>query len=65
MKYDRKIKSIMRDIKFNSDCYLEDVEYMNECASTDRIIETIIEKAKELENYHNKRFEVLKIQVNF
>lgn len=48
----------MRDIKFNSDCYLEDVEYMNECASTDRIIETIIEKAKELENYHNKRFEI-------
>lgn len=57
MKYDRKIKIIIRDIKFSSDCYLEDVKYFNECSTTDRIIENIIGKAKELEEYYYKRFE--------
>lgn len=58
MKYDRKIKSLIRDIKFNCDCYLEDVTAFNECASTDRIIEKILGISKELKEYHEKRFEV-------
>lgn len=58
MKYDRKIKSLIRDIKFSCDCYLEDVTDFNECASTDRIVEKIIETAKELKKYHEKRFEI-------
>ena len=54
MKYDNQIKSIIKDINFNSACYLEDIEYMNECAATDRIIETIINKVRELENITTK-----------
>lgn len=57
MKYDRKIKSIIRDIKDFSASYLNYVESSNECATTDRIIEVIIQKSKELENYHEIRFE--------
>lgn len=60
MKYDNQIKSIIKDINFNSACYLEDIEYMNECAATDRIIETIINKVRELEKYYNKNFEINK-----
>lgn len=58
MKYDRKIKSLVRSIKYESDCYLDDVEYLNECASTDRRLEVIISKAHELEKYHEKRFNI-------
>ena len=57
MKYDKKIERIIRDIKFSSDCYLEDIEVFNECATTDRIIESIIAKAKDLEKYHKQRSE--------
>lgn len=57
MKYDRKIKTIIKDINELSDTYLGFVESANECAATDRLIESIIEKSKELENYHEKRFE--------
>lgn len=56
MKYDKTIKSIINDINFNSSCYLEDILYLNECSATDRIVEKIIEQAKELEKYHIKQF---------
>lgn len=62
MIYDRKIRTIIRSIKHISDCYLVDIEYFNECASTDRMIERIIDRAKELEQYHNKRFNISKEQ---
>lgn len=48
MKYDTKIKTLIRKINFESECYLEDVKLFNECASTDRIIESIVETAQEL-----------------
>ena len=35
MKYDTKIKTLIRKINFESECYLEDVKLFNECASTD------------------------------
>ncbi len=60
MVYDKKIRTIIRSIKHISDCYLVDTEYFNECAATDRLIERIIEKSKELEAYHNKRFDICK-----
>lgn len=62
MVYDRKIRTIIRSIKHISDCYLVDTEYFNECASTDRMIERIIDRAKELEKYHEKRFDIYKQQ---
>lgn len=58
MKYDRKIKSIIKNIRFSCDSYIEFVECFNEDACTDRTIEKIIESAKELEKYHEKRFEI-------
>lgn len=56
MKYDTKIKTLIRKINFESECYLEDVKLFNECASTDRIIESIVETAQELKKIHEKRF---------
>lgn len=56
MKYDKKIKSLIRNIRYECDNYLETVEYMNECASTDRLLESIIQRLKEVEMYHSKRF---------
>lgn len=56
MKYDSKIKSLIKKINFESECYLEDVKIFNECASTDRIIESIVQTAQELKKYHEKRF---------
>lgn len=56
MKYDSKIKTLMKKINFESECYLEDVKIFNECASTDRIIESIVQTAQELKKYHEKRF---------
>ena len=58
MKYDRKIKSLVISIRYESDCYLDDIECFNECASTDRRLEVIISKSRELEKYHEKRFDV-------
>lgn len=57
MKYDKKIKNIITIL--NSLCidYLTYVNNLNECAYSDRMLESIIDKAKELEQYHKKRFE--------
>lgn len=60
MEYDKKIRVIIRSIKHISDCYLIDTEHFNECAATDRLIERIIDRAKELEEWHNKRFDICK-----
>ena len=57
MKYDKKIKSIVRNIKYECDNYLEFVDNINECASTDRLLENIIAKAELLKQYHEKRFD--------
>lgn len=60
MVYDRKIREIIKSINIISDYYLTDTEHFNECAATDRLIERIIKRAKELEEYHNKRFDICK-----
>lgn len=57
MKYDRKIKTIIKDINELSDTYLGFIESANECAVTDRLVEAIVKKSNELESYHEKRFE--------
>lgn len=56
MKYSRKIKSILQEIYKDSRYYLGYVKACNECAATDRIIENIIEKSKQLEELQEKRF---------
>jgi len=58
MKYDKKIKSIIRNIKYECDCYLEYVDNINECSYSDRILENIIDKSELLKHYHKKRFEI-------
>lgn len=60
MVYDRKIKQIVKSINIISNHYLTDTKFFNECAATDRLIERIIDRAKELEAYHNKRFDICK-----
>lgn len=57
MEYAREIKSVIKDINDISDTYLGFVESANECAATDRLVESIVKKSKELESYHEKRFE--------
>lgn len=57
MKYDKKIKLLVRNIKYECDSYLEFVGNINECASTDRLLENIIEKSQLLKQYHEKRFD--------
>ena len=57
MKYDNKIKSLVKNIKSECNSYLGFVESMNECASTDRLLENIIVKAEILKQYHEKRFD--------
>ena len=59
MKYDKKIKLLIRDLKFQCDDYLEYIDSANECAYSDRKIESIIEKLKELKKISEKRFENL------
>ncbi len=56
MKYDKKIKSLIKKINYECSSYLAYVSTLNECAVTDRVIENVIELSKELENYHEKRF---------
>ena len=58
MKYSREIKSIVKRINEYSENYLGIVKEFNECSATDRMLESIIEKAEELKNYHEKRFEI-------
>jgi len=57
MKYDKKIKSIIRSINYECVRYLEYVNNSNECSYSDRILEKIIDKANLLRQYHDKRFE--------
>ena len=54
MRYDKKIKTIIEEIKANSDSYLSFVNSANECAATDRIVEYILKKSKELDFYYAK-----------
>lgn len=65
MKYDKKIKSNIKEIKNRCESYLKYVDNFNECASSDRMIESIIKYSKELEDLHFKRFNNLnKEQIN-
>ena len=51
------VKSLVKNIKSECNSYLGFVESMNECASTDRLLENIIAKAELLKQYHEKRFD--------
>ena len=56
MKNSRKIKSLMKKIKEEAECWLNYVNSMNEMAMTDRILEAIIKDAQELEKLQEERF---------
>lgn len=57
MKNDRRIKNTIKDINTMCLDYLSYVNGVNECAYSDRIVEYIIKRSKELEKLHNLRFE--------
>ena len=56
MKNSKKIKSLMKKIKEEAECWLNYVNSMNEMAMTDRILEVIIKDAQELEKLQEERF---------
>lgn len=58
MKNDANILSLLKDIQEKSQDILDFFNSCgNLCASTDRMIETIIDKAKKLEQLHKDNFE--------
>lgn len=57
MRYDKKVKKIIEKISEISTDYLSFVNDMNECAVTDRMIEDIITKSKELDRYYKANFD--------
>ncbi len=56
MKNDRKVKYLIKDINTKCLDYLSYINRLNECAYSDRIVEYIIKRSKELEKIHNSRF---------
>lgn len=57
MKNDIKIKKTVASLSSKCNEYLAYVNSLNECAYSDRMLESIINKAKQLEEYHYNRFE--------
>lgn len=57
MKNDKEIWENLKSIK---NLIEEIIWYPNSCAYTDRTIEHIIKKSKELERLHNENMELLK-----
>lgn len=53
---DKEIRRLVSEIKSKCLVFLDYVESFNECAFSDRMIEEIINKSKELEDTHYKRF---------
>lgn len=64
MIYDRKIKSLVRSIRYESDCYLDDIEYFDDVLTANKRLENIIDKTHELERYYNKRTNILSKDTN-
>lgn len=60
MKCDNSIRVLVNEIMNESKKYLEYVTSLNENAMSDRQLEYIIKKSKELDKLHNKRFETAK-----
>lgn len=60
MKCDNSIRVLVNEIMNESKKYLEYVTSLNENAMSDRQLEYIIKKSKELDKLHNKRFEMAK-----
>ena len=60
MKCDNSIRVLVNEIMNECKKYLEYVTSLNENAMSDRQLEYIIKKSKELDKLHNKRFEMAK-----
>ena len=57
MSYDKQVKYMINQIKEQCDSYLEYIDLLKECSFSDRILEDIVFKAKELEFINNMRYE--------
>lgn len=54
---DKKVLELVKQVKESCYNFLKAVELMgNQCASTDRMVEKIIEDSKELEKVYNDQF---------
>lgn len=54
---DKKVLELVKQTKESCDNFLKAVEFMgNQCASTDRMVEKVIEDSKELEKVYNGQF---------
>ena len=54
---DEELFKLWKEINKDTKDYLDYINNLNECAFTDRKIENIIKKAKELDKYYNDNFE--------
>lgn len=59
MKQDKKIRKKVIELKDRCEKFIEYVTTLNDCAYSDRMIESIVLAAKELEKNHNKKFKEL------
>lgn len=58
MKNDEKIKAVMEELETNVHAWNKNVECLgNQCASTDRTIEKVIELGKKLDSLYNEKEE--------
>ncbi len=60
MKNDKKIRNVVKTLNLMCADFIDYVSNLNECSYSDRMIESIIDKAKELEKLHKERFECYK-----
>ena len=63
MNQDKRIRKNVIELKERCEKFIEYVTTLNECAYSDRMIESIVLAAKELEKNHNKKFK--EINTNF
>lgn len=61
MKKDKKIKHKVIQLKDRCEIFLDYISNFDECAYSDRLVETIIQVAKDLEKDYEKQF---KEQIN-
>lgn len=58
MKNDLKILKKIEEINQKTECYINQVKTFNPDASTDRLIESIVDTAQEIDKLHKERFNI-------
>jgi hypothetical protein len=56
VKNDKKILESMKELSYWAAYYVDFVTGANTCAHTDRVIESVVEKAEEIKKLHEENF---------